>query len=937
MTSLPNWRSEGTSSAAHSHADELPHWVQFYGSERELSEAVTEFLSEGLTTGVPALVIAGAEHWAAFRSALVANGIDVETDIAAGRLVVLDAHSVLTEILVDGSPQWERFVAKLVPLLERAIAAAEPGVDHIRAYGELVDILWSRGEHLAALALEDMWNELGRTHRFSLYCAYALGGFYKQTGDTEAVRQRHSGVRGKLEGAALAEEIRSLSAEVAQRKEIERELRHTIAGLAEQKEALHRVETELRDFVDNAVLPLDVVDPEGRITWANRAQLEMLGYRAEDYVGKLAAEFHVDPREGAEMSARLRRAHVLNAFPACLRAKDGSLRFVETSSSVYQREGAVLYSRRFNRDVTAQRLAQRAQAQQELRAERLKRITAVIADAVTTDEVFEALVDRAAEVLEASTSAMWLIDEQRQTARLAKARGYAEPLPATLVSVPLDASTPVGRVLVEREPLWCDSPAALRGTFPDAAEAASDDVTLAILPLAAQGKVLGALSLTFADHRPLDAAERNLLLLIARSSSQALERWRLLSSERENRRRAELLYGLAAAVMDADAIEHIFEAALDAIESALGADRASILLFDPDDVIRFKAWRNLSSEYRAAVEGHCPWPRDARSPQPIVSSDVEHDPAMLPYVPLFRREGIGAIGFIPLVSGGRLIGKFMVYYNRPRQLAASELHLARAIANHVAAAVVRFNSISELHRSVRFNEIFSGILGHDLRNPLNAIMMAAQTALLRDDAELQRRSFKKIVASGSRMARMIEQLLDFTRVRLGGGIPLMAREADLLLIVRHAIDELEAANPNHKFRLEHAHDTRGVWDADRLAQVFSNLLGNAVQHGDVSAGIDVVIDGRDSELVSITVQNRGSIPNELLGDIFEPLCGGEPKPGSRGLGLGLFITRELVRAHGGDIRVRSEVNEGTTTFAVALPRADRQDRPRDRLWAPSVP
>ena len=680
-----------------------------------------------------------------------------------------------------------------------------------------------------------------------------------------------------------------------------------------------------------------VVYPEGRITWANRAQLETLGYRAEEYVGKLAAEFHVDPHEGAEMSARLRRAHVLNAFPACLRAKDGSLRFVETSSSVYQRDGAVLYSRRFNRDVTAQRLAQRAQAQQEMRAERLKRITAIIADAVTTDEVFEALVDHAGEVLEAATSAMWLIDEQRQIARLAKARGYAEPLSSALASVRLDASTPVGRVLVEREPFWCDSRAALRASFPNAAEAAgAGNLALAVLPLAAQGKVLGALALTFSDQRQLDAAERNLLLLVARSSSQALERWRLLSSERENRRRAEPLYGLAAAVMDADAIEHIFDAALDAIESALGADRASILLFDPDDVIRFKAWRNLSSEYRAAVEGHCPWPRDARSPQPIVSSDVERDEAMLPYLPLFRREGIGALGFIPLVSGGRLIGKFMVYYTRPRQLASSELHLARAIANHVAAAVVRFNSISELQRTVRFNEMFSGILGHDLRNPLNAIMMAAQTALLRDDGELQRRSFNKIVASGSRMARMIEQLLDFTRVRLGGGIPLVAREADILLIVRHAIDELEAANPNHKFRLAHEHDTRGVWDSDRLAQVFSNLLGNAVQHGDVSAGIDVVIDGKDAELVSITVQNRGSIPSELLNDIFEPLCGGEPRAGSRGLGLGLFITRELVRAHGGDIRVRSEGSDGTTTFSVALPRAERLDRPRDRFWAPSV-
>jgi PAS domain S-box-containing protein len=917
---------------------DCPHVVQFYDGDADLRDAVVEFLEAGLREGAPAVVIATAAHAASFAEGLRARGVDIEASANEQRLLFADANAVLSQITVDGAPDWDRFCATVEPLIDTALRAAAPAITYVRAYGELVDLLWAEHKHTEALRLEEMWNALGQKRKFFLYCAYCRHRLHEESGDMDAIGQRHSGVCATPRGAERPESTRLPPPEVAERGRVEHELRQTIAELATQKDALHRAESELRDFVDNAVLALDVVDPEGRITWANRAQLEMLGYSADEYIGRAVADFHADANEGLEVLARLQRAHVLNAFPTCLRAKDGSLRYVETSSTLYRRDGEVLYSRRFNRDVTVQRLAQRAQAQQELRAERLQRVTAVIADASTNDEVFAAVVDKVGDVLEASSSALWLLDDQRGVGRLTRARGYSDLARHRLNTVETsNARSPIARVLQEREAVWLEAAKQPSSDYDDLELFGSPQDASAFLPLIAQGKVLGALALTFGDGRPLGGAERNLLLVVARYSSQALERWRLLSSERENRRRAELLYGLAAAVMDADQIEQIFDAALDAIESALGADRASILLFDTDDVMRFKAWRNLSPEYRRAVEGHSPWARGSRSPQPIISADVTSDPEMAMYLPLFRREGIGAIGFIPLVSGGELIGKFMVYYARPRELARSELHLARAIANQIAAAVVRFNSIAELQRTVRFNEIFSGILGHDLRNPLNAIVMAAQTALVKEDTELSRRSFNKILASGSRMARMIEQLLDFTRVRLGGGIPLVASEVALAPIVRHAIEELEGANPNAKIRLAEKHDTRGTWDSDRLFQVFSNLLGNAVQHGDAEHGIDVEVNGEDTESLRVSVQNRGCIPPELIATLFEPLCGGEPRHGSRGLGLGLFITREIVRAHGGDIAVHTDAKQGLTVFRVELPRAPRHGETRQGLWSPTVP
>lgn len=388
-----------------------------------------------------------------------------------------------------------------------------------------------------------------------------------------------------------------------------------------------------------------------------------------------------------------------------------------------------------------------------------------------------------------------------------------------------------------------------------------------------------------------------------------------------SRARSQLLYRLADAVIGAAAVEEVFEAALQAIAPALGTDRAAVLVYDADDVMRFRAWRGLSQEYRGAVECHTPWKRDARDPQPVLVADVAQDAALAEYLPLFQRERVGALGFIPLVAGGRLLGKFMVYYDRPRALSATELDLARAIANHVAAGVARFAAVEALKETVRFNELFTGILGHDLRNPLAAIITSARLAMGRDVDDRLRKPLARILSSGDRMSRMIDQLLDLTRVRLGGGIAVTCVELDLAALVRQVMDELDGAHPGCALRLSCAGDTCGRWDPDRLSQVFSNLVANAVGHGEAEHGVQVTIDGASAEAVRVEVRNRGAIPARRMATLFEPMRG---RPdGSGGLGLGLFITRELVRAHGGAIQVRSDADAGDaagTTFTVTLPR-----------------
>ena len=394
------------------------------------------------------------------------------------------------------------------------------------------------------------------------------------------------------------------------------------------------------------------------------------------------------------------------------------------------------------------------------------------------------------------------------------------------------------------------------------------------------------------------------------------ERAHLYEAERRARAEATILYQLTDAASRAETLEQVYDVALEGIASALGVDRASILLFDADGVMRFTAWRGLSDGYRAAVEGHSPWSPEDTDPAPVLVADVRTDAPLAALWPALQREGIGALGFFPLRSGGRLLGKFMVYYPGPHEVTPAERRLAMAIADQIAFAVDRRLALLERER-------FLGIVGHDLRNPLSAISLSATTLLrLGGDARLAV-PVRRILSSAQRMQRLIDQLLELAQARHGTGIPVHSRPCDLGEILRHVLDELQAAHPEGRFDLAVDGDPHGRWDPDRLGEVFSNLVGNAVQHGEGQA-VTVRVRGAGDE-VTTDIHNHGSpIPDTLLPRLFEPFRRGDASYASRGghAGLGLFIAREIVRAHAGRIDLRSHEEDGTT-FTVSLPRGGR--------------
>jgi PAS domain S-box-containing protein len=254
--------------------------------------------------------------------------------------------------------------------------------------------------------------------------------------------------------------------------------------------------------------------------------------------------------------------------------------------------------------------------------------------------------------------------------------------------------------------------------------------------------------------------------------------------------------------------------------------------------------------------------------------------------------------------------------------------LARARPLHDAdGRIVRWfgsnTDIDERRRNDTFREAFLGIVGHDLRNPLSTILTTSYLLEQIDDMppDTLKVLAKRVTSSGIRMKRMIEQLFDLTLARLSSGIPitLTAEEIDLAPTVAKIVDEVRAAHPQSSIEVRVEGRCVARVDADRFEQVVSNLLANAVTHGDRTKPIRVTLASQAAH-VRMTVENDGvPIDPEFLPTIFNPFSRGEAaRNSSEGLGLGLFISERIIHAHRGRLSVRSNAATGTA-FEAILP------------------
>lgn len=891
-------------------------------------------------------------------------------------------------------------------------------------------------------------------------------------------------------------------------------LRASLQELQQKQHSLTHTIEQLRLVTDALPVLVSYVDKEQRYCFVSAAYerwfgpIPMLGKHMSEVLGA-EAYAALQPRVARALSGETVR------YEAEVPYVDGARYIDATYIPHIVGDGDVEGFIALVVDVSDKKRLERLSSAAASRADALLKITGAIADAVTVDEVYQAVVDRVAEAIGASSAAIWLMECDGVSARLVHAWGYSSAARSGLETLRLDQepSSPAKESLRFGQPVFVPSKRALIAAHPHLAYLATHGAyRIASLPLVTRGRVLGTLALTIEDERETDGDERDFLLLVARYAGQAIERLRLYDQERQSRAeaiaaarrlgvlsrashvfmdpsldldvrlraivveigqalsstvgisliqadgllhtavvhhpvpeaeqwltevgrhsplrpgqpgmtgqvsltgesvlisvlapevlrsrvaspyreflerfptygmmsaalrsrgrvigtvtasrlrpndpysnddlrlleelaeraaaaiensrlyeesrvaqfRAEQLYGFAQAVAIADKLDLVFDAALTAIETTLHATRSAILLEDEDGVERFRAWRHLSDSYRAAVDGHSLWSPEIKVPEPVLIPVVHADARLVDLLPILERESIGALACIPLLLDGQLLGKVMVYYDGPHVFVPDEVETARAIATHLSSVIARFSAMGSLQETIRSNELFAGVLAHDLRNPLGAIMTAAQFLLMQKEGEpanaSESRPLGRILTSGQRMTAMIDQLLDFTRVRSGGGINIEPRLVNLEGLCAQAIEELELSHSDWSIFSQSRGHLRGSWDPDRLLQVISNLVANAGHHGRPGRAVTVTLDGTEHQRVTIAVHNHGVIAPDLMEHLFDPFRTARQRSNpTKGVGLGLYIVRELVRAHGGTVEVVSDEATGTT-FRVELPR-----------------
>lgn len=411
-----------------------------------------------------------------------------------------------------------------------------------------------------------------------------------------------------------------------------------------------------------------------------------------------------------------------------------------------------------------------------------------------------------------------------------------------------------------------------------------------------------------------------------------------ITARKRDEARLQAISRLGIEAGTAPSLSATYDAAFRAIEAAMGASRASILLFDDDGVMRFKAWRGLGEAYRAAVQGHTPWKPGQRDAEPILVPDASRDPGLATYGDLFEREAIRTLAFFPLEYEGRVIGKFMAYHERPGAFGPAEMRAGHGIASTIAIAITRRRAEEEAARArvamaqsdklAALGMLVSGV-AHEIRTPLTIIENSTHVLegrLARHPAgaaPLVRDSLDDIRDGVQRASDLVAQLKRYTKLEGNQRVAL-----DVNVACEDALRLLEAARraPAHiAARLSAKSRIRA--DPSQIQQVVINLVANAL---DATGGdpARVRIETREvDDAVELVVADEGcGMDADAQARLFQPLFTTKP----HGTGLGLSIVKRILDEHGATIRCESRLGHGTR-FTVRLPAPREQAAARREL------
>jgi len=589
----------------------------------------------------------------------------------------------------------------------------------------------------------------------------------------------------------------------------------------------------------------------------------------------------------------------------------------------------------------------RARERHALRTARLQTITAALSRAVTSDEIARTLVSRALDAVGAHEGGVWLVEPGGAVATLAFGAGLHDEARRSYPLAP-PAALPIASTMVRGEPIFVESRREAEARWPEIVERCGTHVPLdysfACLPLEAEGRAIGAAAFVVRSAHRFEDDERVFLAVLARQAAQALLRARAFEAEHAARAAAEAAERRAAFLAEASAILSSsldWEAtmttaarlavpaiadwcAVDVPESLAPGGRPVVVTHvDPAKVALAQRLRERYPPDPAGATGAAAVLRTGRSelypeiPDALLRR-AARDAEMLAAL---REVGLTSAMIVPIRARGRTLGAVtLVAAESGRRYGPADLAMAEELGRRAGVALDNARLYDDAQRAIRGRDDVLAIVSHDLKNPLESVMLSASMLLRGPESPRVRRYAEAMQRSVARMDRLIRELLDLSSLD-AGRFRVEARPEPLEEVIGEALAVLAplALEKDIALRAEGLPLGEHVpLDRERMLQVLSNLVGNALQYAPRGGNV-VVRPALATAHVQVEVQDDGpGIPPEDLPRVFDRFWKGR----AGGTGLGLSIARGIVEAHGGRIRAESRVGAGTT-FVFTLPRGSR--------------
>ena len=598
----------------------------------------------------------------------------------------------------------------------------------------------------------------------------------------------------------------------------------------------------------------------------------------------------------------------------------------------------------------------RARTLLERSAERMRRlqsITSRLSAALTGPEVANAILEESESVVGAHTTAIWLVAPSGDRLVMLGSRNY--PDGSHYHEIPIDPTSALGDAVIRGEPVWLETRAAYAARYPvweartrGRTSHEGSPLAIACLPLSIGDRRLGAVALSFLDQRTFEPDDIAFLRALAQHCAQGLERARLYDVERTARREAEVARERSTFLADASLIlsasldyeemlPRIAGLAVPAVsdlcavelisESGSELELAAVAHADNDIRDRIVALRRriplrIDDPGVAAVVARTGEASLFESiPEPLIvggAQDAEH-------LDLMREMRIRSLVAVPVAARGQIFGTMTLASREDRHYGDADLEMVSQLGLRTGMAIDNARLYRQAVQAVNIRDEFLSIAGHELRTPLTPILLESQIlsrlAQVPDIDKVRLRA-DKLWRNAERMGKLIDELLDVSRIS-DGRLRLFLQECDLRDVVEDVIGRTadEAARADTEIRLELGDPAPGMWDRTRIEQVTSNLIGNALKYGNGQL-VDVFAGARSGRAL-LVVRDRGiGISPEDQQRIFQRFERAVSSRHFGGLGLGLWIVRQIVDAHGGSIEVESRPGKGAA-FSVALPLAAR--------------